>query len=298
MENRRFERLSDDVVKLTNGAASARISTLGAEVVGWRVDGRELLWGRDTSHWDRTAPVLFPCIGWCRDGRVMIAGETYAMPVHGFAPSAPFAVISHDDASVVLELADSEATRTHYPFSFRLRVSYALEAEALRVDLEVTNSGAGSLPYACGFHPGFAWPFAGGAQKDYQVAFAELEDENVPIITQGGLFSPKRRAVAMQGRTLPLNDDTFSHEALCFLDARSRHVTLEGQQGAIQVEAHGFRHWALWSRPGAPFVCIEAWTGHGDPEGFSGEFPDKPSMEHLSPGETRRHGVVLRWLAR
>jgi len=46
----------------------------------------------------------------------------------------------------------------------------------------------------------------------------------------------------------------------------------------------GFPHLALWSKPGAPFVCMEAWTGHGDPVGFSGDLADKPSMRLLAPG--------------
>lgn len=298
MEDRGSERLKVDVIELINGDARARVSTLGAEVIEWSAAARGLLWGCDTQHWDRTAPVLFPCVGWSREGRVTIAGRSYAMPVHGFAPSSQFEVVSRDAASVVLELGDSEVSRACFPFAFRLRVRYALEADALHVELAVANPGSGSLPYACGFHPGFAWPFAGGEQKDYRIVFAEAEDARVPVITQGGLMSAKRRTIPMQGRTLPLNGATFSQEALCFLDARSRHVMIEGPQGAIQVEAEGFRHWALWSRPGAPFVCIEAWTGHGDPEGFGGEFADKPSMEHLAPGETRRHKIALRWLAR
>lgn len=296
MENRGSERLTLDVVELVNGKACARVSTLGAEVVSWSVLGRELLWRRDARHWDRTAPVLFPSVGWSREGRVTINGRSYAMPVHGFAPSLQFEVVSRNASSVVLELGDSEASRSYFPFAFRLRVHYALEAESLNVGFEITNPGAGSLPYACGFHPGFAWPFAGGAQEDYRLLFAELEDASVPVITNGGLISPQRRPIAMQGRMLPLNGATFNQEALCFLDARSRQVTFEGPGGAILIDADGFRHWALWSRPEAPFLCVEAWTGHGDPDGYSGEFADKPSMEHLSAGETRRHKIALRWL--
>lgn len=298
MENRGRERLTVDDVELFNGNARARVATVGAEVVEWSVGARQLLWGRDTQHWDRTAPVLFPSVGWSREGRVTIAGHSYLMPVHGFAPSARFEVVSRDTSNVVLELSNSDASRTHFPFAFRLRVRYALEAEVLNVEFAVTNPGAVSLPYACGFHPGFAWPFAGGTQEDYRIVFAEFEDARVPVITPGGLFSSDRRIIAMQGRALPLSSATFSREALCFLDSRSRQVTFEGPQGSILMEADGFRHWALWSRPGASFLCVEAWSGHGDPDGYSGEFADKPSMEHLAPGETRHHTVGLRWLAR
>jgi galactose mutarotase-like enzyme len=43
---------------------------------------------------------------------------------------------------------------------------------------------------------------------------------------------------------------------------------------------------AFWSPydKQAPFVCIEPWYGLGDPRGFSGEFKDKPLMNHLQPG--------------
>ena len=55
-----------------------------------------------------------------------------------------------------------------------------------------------------------------------------------------------------------------------------------------------FPHVVLWSRPGAPYLCIESWTGHGDPEGFAGELADKPSMIALAPGAEGRHAMRYR----
>ena len=57
----------------------------------------------------------------------------------------------------------------------------------------------------------------------------------------------------------------------------------------LRVDLEDFPHLALWARPPAPFLCIEAWTGHGDPVGFAGELADKPSMRLLPPGATARH---------
>ena len=49
----------------------------------------------------------------------------------------------------------------------------------------------------------------------------------------------------------------------------SRLAVVEGAPGsAIEIEALGFAHWALWSPPGAPLLSIEAWTGR--PRGFDG----------------------------
>ena len=39
-------------------------------------------------------------------------------------------------------------------------------------------------------------------------------------------------------------------------------------------------------RARAPFVSLEAWTGHGDPVGFHGAFSDKPGLTVLPPGGT------------
>jgi galactose mutarotase-like enzyme len=41
----------------------------------------------------------------------------------------------------------------------------------------------------------------------------------------------------------------------------------------------------LWTKPGAPFVCIEPWHGITDPAGFAGDFLQKPGVFVLPPGE-------------
>jgi galactose mutarotase-like enzyme len=87
----------------------------------------------------------------------------------------------------------------------------------------------------------------------------------------------------LTGRELALSPELFMHEALCFINAKSRTLTFERAGfGAIEIAGEGFPHWALWSKPGAPFLCIEAWSGHGDPEGFAGELRDKPSITLLA----------------
>ena len=92
------------------------------------------------------------------------------------------------------------------------------------------------------------------------------------------------------GRDLPLSDALFANDAVCFLDCSSRSLAFHDASGAsIAMEYPGFTHAALWTRPGAPFLCLEAWTGYSDPEDFAGELSDKPSMRMLGPGERARH---------
>ncbi|MDH7794735.1 MULTISPECIES: aldose 1-epimerase family protein [unclassified Beijerinckia] len=281
------------MIELACADARASIALLGGELRAWRVGGQELIWTPDPAIWNASAPVLFPIVGWAREGAIRVGGKRYPIGVHGFAAASLFAIEAQRADEVTLAFRDDARSRAHYPFGFRFSITYRLSPTALGIDIAVANTGDEMMPYACGLHPGFRWPFAGGAQEQYAIRFAEAEVPSVPVIAPGGQFSARRRAIPLSGRDLPLIPGLFAAEALCFLDAASRQVDFIAPDGQrLSVATQGFPHWALWSRPGAPFLSIESWSGHGDPEGFDGELADKPSMILLQPGQTRRHGAT------
>jgi galactose mutarotase-like enzyme len=53
----------------------------------------------------------------------------------------------------------------------------------------------------------------------------------------------------------------------------------------------------LWSKPGAPFLCIEPWEGVTDPVGFAGDFRQKPGVFQIAPGELKTIAISVEWLA-
>ena len=57
----------------------------------------------------------------------------------------------------------------------------------------------------------------------------------------------------------------------------------------------GFEHIALWTKPDAPFLSMECWTGYADTEGFAGNLQERPSMRLLEPGGRGEHVVSLTW---
>lgn len=280
--------------RLVAGSDEAEIQFAGAELLKWRVAGRDLLWTADPAVWPRTSPILFPIVGWARNGMISVDGQTYPMGVHGFAAASTFALVEQTADSVHLRLVDDAATRAVFPFAFQLDVTYRLGPQKLAVMFAVTNTGDVPLPYALGWHPGFAWPFSTGARDQYAVVFDQPERPEVPVITAGGLFSTARRPVPFDGRKLALSDALLANEALCFLEVQSQSLRFTAPDGAtIRMAVENFPHVALWSRPPAPFLCIEAWTGHGDPEGFDGDITEKPSMRLLSAGDTAEHAIRL-----
>jgi galactose mutarotase-like enzyme len=283
-------------VRLSCGDARLTLASLGAEARAWSVGGLDLLWPGDPRIWAEISPILFPVVGWTREG-ARVDGLRYDLGLHGFARGLQFSVERQMSDSVRFVARDDPATRVVYPFGFALAVEYRLLPDALEIALEVTNTGSRPMPYACGLHPGFNWPFAAAATAGARLRFAEAERAEVPVIAPGGLVSQETRPVPLDDKVLPLDDALFAREALCFLHAASRSLRFEQADGsAVEMTLDGFPHIALWSRPGAPFLCLEAWTGYSDPADFTGDLFEKPSMRVLPSGASGRHAARFQYL--
>jgi galactose mutarotase-like enzyme len=277
-------------ITLAHGDAQATIALLGGEARGWRIAGRDLLWPGDPAIWPDISPILYPVVGWTRNGEERVDGRTYPLALHGFARFETFAVESSTPDFARLTVRDSARTREIYPFAFALALEYRLTADALAIGIEVANPGDAPAPYACGLHPGFRWPLGAAGRQGAFVRFEKDERPEVPRLAPGGLVKQTKRPIPLQGRDLKLTDELFAHDALCFLDCASRSLTFVDASGAsITMEYPDFPHAALWTKPCAPFVCLECWTGYSDPDGFEGELSDKPGMRVLEPGGRARH---------
>ena len=283
-------------IRLASGGASAAIAPLGAEPQSWKINGRELLWSADPAFWPQTSPILFPLVGWTRNNEMRIKGKTYPLGLHGFAAREAFELLHAASDRASLRLTDNGATRELYPFAFELSVDYTLTESAFDAAFTVRNPGDEPLPYALGLHPGFVWPLGDAAPEAHRIVFSSKVSPLVPVIVPGGLFSTRRRELTLEaGRALKLSPALFVREAQVFLDAPPRLLYENGKGQAIEVLAEDFPHVALWTRPGAPYLCIESWTCHGDPEGFTGDIFQKPSMRVLAPGASARHRVTYIW---
>jgi galactose mutarotase-like enzyme len=218
------------------------------------------------------------------------------MPRHGFARDLPFALFERGPDRVRLRLDATSGTLRHYPFRFGLEVEAALAADRLSLRFTVTNADDRPMPYGLGFHPGFPWPFDGASGEGYRLLFERPPEPGIPDVTADGLLRPGVRRAPFEGQALPLAPAMFEAGALVLRGAGSGRLRFEAPSGrAIALECEDFPHLALWTVPGAPFLCIEPWTGEPDPDGFSGELFDRPSMRLLAPGTTARHAVALRF---
>lgn len=288
--------MSEATISLSSKVLSVEINPLGAELWALRdAEGRDLLWNGDPTFWTGRAPILFPIVGALAGGSYRLGETRYALPQHGFGRRRPFAVVDAHPAHARLRLVSDAETRAVYPFDFTLEIAFDVADAHLAVAATLRNTGASDLPASFGFHPAFRWPLpGGGARAAHQIHFDAVETAPVHRPDGDGLLVPAERPDHLAGRVLRLDDALFASGALIFTALAGHGLTYGcADSPHLRVTYPDTPHLGLWSKPGAPFVCIEPWQGHADPAGFDGAFWDKPGIVRLAPGERRtwRMGV-------
>ena len=160
----------------------------------------------------------------------------------------------------------------------------------------VANPGEAPLPFSFGYHPAFAWPLPGGADKAaHRVTFANAEPGPVRRVAPGtGLLLPDAQPSPVAGRDLLLDEALFRADALIWTDLSSRALRYGAPGGAsLDLEFPDTPMLGLWQVPGARYLCIEPWQGHADPQGFDGEFITKPGLVILPPGAVRSFRLMV-----
>lgn len=246
------------LIRITDGIARAEISTLGAELRSFSVQSRELLWQGDPKIWDGTAMVLFPFIGRCAEDSYRYHGKRYTMGLHGFAWKKEFSVAEQWDSGCVLELTDSPETRENYPFAFTLRVGFALEQGELKVSFAVENRSDVPMPFALGWHPGFALD---GPPENYRVRFDAPQLEEIKIVTKC-MVTGETAPMALEDGGLVLDRKLFLNSARVFRSP-GEEASVEDRAGNVlaRLRFPGFANVALWQTlgSGAEFICVEPW---------------------------------------
>jgi len=271
----------NDWVHLSSQSLTAAIDPLGAQLSALRdAEGRDLLWDGNPSIWSGRAPLLFPIVGALVGGTYRLDAKTYSLPRHGFARAKRFELVNSSRESASFRLRADAATLEVYPFHFELQVEFALAGASLTVTTHVRNLGHEDMPASVGYHPAFRWPLPYSRQRgDHAIEFAEDEPAPVRRLDAAGLLTPEPHASPVAQRRLVLDDALFRDDVVIFDDLRSRHVTYGADSGPrIRVTFPDAVYLGLWSKPEAPFVCIEPWHGIADPEGFRGDFRSKPGV--------------------
>jgi len=287
-------------ITLRSPELAAQINPAGAQLSILRDrDGNDLLWHGDAAIWAGRAPVLFPIVGTLNGGRYRLGDEHYALSRHGFARGETFEIVTATTSSARFRLRPDESTLAVYPFQFVLELAFTLDGPKLSVVASVRNEGSTPMPASIGFHPGFRWPLPyGQARAAHAIQFENDEPAPVRRITADGLLAPETQPTPVTGRRLALTDDLFRNDVLILDRLHSQSLRYGADEGPqLEIGFPDSTWLGLWTRPGAPFVCIEPWQGVTDPAGFNGDFRDKPGVFEVAPGATHAMTMTVTLLA-
>ena len=246
------------MVILDNGTVHAEIAELGAEIRRLTVNGEERMWNGDEKFWTGVAPVLFPICGGIPDNKFVLNGKEYNLVKHGFARNSLFSVEKATNTTATFLLKSNEETLKSYPWEFEFRVKYTLSASKVNVEYDVLNLSDSVMYTAVGGHEAY---LCEGGIENYDVIFERKETLKTHRL-KGTLISRRTDTVLYEANVLPLYTEYFEVDALIFTDVKSRFVTLRNRINGkeVSVDFNGFDFLLLWTKPGAPYLCIEPWT--------------------------------------
>lgn len=290
------------LIEINNGPMSARISSLGAELVSLRRDNTEYLWQGDPAFWHGQSPLLFPVCGSCWNGTYRIGDREFQIPKHGFAKSMEFDVVNRTDSTVTLALHSDNDTLAVFPFPFFLFVTYRLADSSIEVEWMVQNQGDDTMYFAIGAHPAFFLPAYDPTERIHGYFKFDTDKPITYLIpTEKGCVDADRPLPLPldDEATLPITSRTFDIDTYVIEAADIRSCTLltPDRKPYLSVEFN-MPVLSLWaptlSHPDCPFVAIEPWAGSCDSVGFDGQLPERRHINALDPGQFFRNSHTLR----
>ena len=225
-------------IQLQLGNQSVRIEA--GELVGYLVDGYQVIHQKGSPGWRSADTEMFPLIGPTAE-----AGFTVKTPrgaaiqdQHGLLREMNYACIERGPSHAVFEKAytantlignskypaKSTAASLSWPYDFRFRKTLKLDADGLLVSFSV--SGEKGMPFMLGYHPAF-----------------RLSSGNT-VVEANGQEIGLAQILAVGNRAFELDNCT----SLVLHDERK-----------VRLTSTGFRHFMCWTEV-PTMVCLEPIT--------------------------------------
>lgn len=270
---------------IENEFLRAEIKEHGAELTSVKnKNGYEYLWQGDEKIWAKQCPVLFPVCGRLIDKKYRYGGKTYTLENHGFASSSDFSSSAEGKEKVSFTLTENEKTLARYPFRFRFTVSYALEGDVLAVEYRVDNTDDKDIYFSFGSHEAYKTE---GDFGDWSLEFEKQEDLYVKVQPVLGFLNGEKKLFRKDVKELRMANELFDEDSLIFDGLSSQEVTLKRRgMPVVSVRFEPCESLLLWTKPGAPYLCIEPWYGLPDYARTDGDLTKKAGIVRLESGKS------------
>ena len=248
----------------------------GAELVSIDLDGEEKLHDGE-NYWNRHSPILFPIVGKLKDGKTLINGKEFFMGQHGFARDMDFEKIGENSYL----LKSNEETHKKYPFDFELYVSYEVFDNSVKTKYKVINKSDRDMLFGLGGHPAFVCDYSSGK---YVLEF-EQNEENIEFYKlENGLVKQEKEDFSkyFKNNKIYLDQNIFNEDSITMKNVKSEKVfLLKGNKKILEFYFPNFKYLAIWSKPGASFLCLEPWFNTADKVNSNGIFEEKEDIIKL-----------------
>ena len=269
----------------------AEFSQKGAELISLQDQfGAQYIWQGKENHWSNSAPVLFPICGFLRENFFYHKNIQYFMQVHGLARNSEFTIEEQTLSKISFSLHQSTKSLQHFPFEFKLSVTYELIDNQLKAFFTVLNSGKNTMYFSFGWHPGFALNWIPEDSIDnYYLAFPDDTNLKRRMVNSDGLLHGDLEDMHVnENKTLSLTQNSFDQRAIVLEKYPHSEISLRHiiSPKSIDFKFDNFPNLTLWGQQGANFLCIEPWNGLSDFEDHNHKLNQKPGILKLTPTES------------
>lgn len=271
---------------IKNDDLSLTIDLHGAEALHLiSSNGIDYLRTRD-HFWDRTAPILWPIVGRLKDGYTYISNKKYELSIHGFLRDQEFEVLKQDESSISLVNTYSKETLKHYPFKYKAIITYKLIKNECVTEFAIYNEDEQDMYFNIGGHPGFRIPLYEGEKfDDYKIVFSNKETFTSPTVTKDGLLDFSKPDMTFSDiEEIKLDYKYFNVDAIIIPRPKSKEIKILNRNNkGIKFTYEDYKTLAIWTKVGAPFICLEPWNGYGDRHDSNHQFLEKDALICLKP---------------
>ncbi len=284
-------------VQIANDHLRVEIAARGAELRSIRTtDGAEWLWNGDPAFWTGRSPLLFPVIGRSPNNQVSIGGASFPMAAHGFARILDFAEDGSGPDWARFTLDESDVTRASFPYAFQLSMTYRLDGTSVSCLASVTNIDSVPMPFQFGFHPGFVWPLPGSDGKRHTVTLGNGAEPGLYRLNADKLLIDEPHPSPFAAGRLEPDRSMFDDDAMLFPAGAGTSFSFAAEGGArIDMKTANLPNFAIWQKPGAPFLCLEPWHGTAPFSGTGDALETRNGAASLSPGEQMDFRMELKF---
>src|SRR5690606_20303829 len=111
---------------------------------------------------------------------------------------------------------------------------------------------------------------------------------------ENGLARSGRLPSPFQKGRLMLDHAQFEADAMIFPEGAGSGLTYRAEDGpSLRFRFENLPNLALWTKPAAPFLCVEPWHGTAPETGAGDDLAARPYNVILPAGETSRFAFTV-----